>query len=95
MKIPAEDNNHRGDAKVQHDRILKALQQKFLRLVRALAFMHPVMVEAGEETTSLSQQLFLLVLNMEDEIVKKEEEKHTWVGAGHGQLPVQTRRPEE
>ena len=32
LKIRAEDNNHRGDAKAQHDRILKALQQKVLHL---------------------------------------------------------------
>ena len=47
LKIQAEDKNHRGDAKAQHDRILKALQQKVLHLIRALALIHPVMVEAG------------------------------------------------
>ena len=64
MKIRAEDNNHRGDAKAQQDRILKALQQKVLHFGQGLGVMQPVMVEAGEETTVLGQQLFLLVLNM-------------------------------
>ena len=75
LKIRAEDNNHRGDAKAQHDCILKALWKKVLHLVRALVLMHPVMVEVGEETKVLSQQQFLLLLNMEDEIVKERKKR--------------------
>ena len=76
LKVRAEENNYRGDGKSQSDRWLKSLQQKILNLLRIYVAIHTTIAEGGSpELVAASQQLFLYVLNVEDDIVKERKKR--------------------
>ena len=56
--------------------MLKGLQQKVLHILRTLALLHPIYVAAGDpESLQFAQQLWLFVLNVEEDLVKERKRR--------------------
>ena len=71
-----EDKNHRADSKGAWDRVLKGLKQNFLHVLRTLALLHPIYLAAVDpEALQLAQQLWLFVLNVEEDLVKERKRR--------------------
>jgi hypothetical protein len=76
MKQRAEQNNHRQDAGRQADKVLRVCQQKLIGLQRLYPLVHQELNEAAEdyeETKSLSQQVFGLLLEVEKFILQERK----------------------
>ena len=68
LKYRAEQNNHRQDGSRRADQVLRQLQQKLLGLQRLYPLIHQELdenAEDHEETKSISQQVFGLLLEAE------------------------------
>jgi len=52
-------NNHRGDAHNQVDKLLKNLESKGWNILRSMALLHTVLAEGPPEVVACSQQLWM------------------------------------
>ena len=75
LKARSEENNYRNDKQAPHDKFLRSMQQRVLNVIRIFTMLHTILAQADAEVCSVSQQLFLYLLNIEEDILKERKRR--------------------